>query len=252
MESFVPDSRLVAAVAPSPNHQPRAVPLDLIVLHYTGMADQQAALAKLSAADSKVSAHYLVLEDGRIVQFVAETRRAWHAGISQWEGERDVNSRSIGIEIANPGHGLGYPDFPEPQITAVIALVRDILARHPIRRDRVLAHSDVAPSRKNDPGEKFPWARLHAAGIGHWVEPLPPGTDTGLGLGDHGPAVLALQQALASYGYGVPQTGAFDAATRDVVVAFQRHFRPERVDGRADCSTIETLDRLLERRCAPT
>jgi N-acetylmuramoyl-L-alanine amidase len=252
MDSFAPDSRLVAAVSPSPNHEPRAVPLDMIVLHYTGMADAQAALTKLCAAGSKVSAHYLVLEDGRIVQCVPEGRRAWHAGLSQWEGQHDINSRSVGIEIANPGHGLGYPDFPEPQIEAVIALVRDILSRHPIRRDRVLAHSDVAPSRKDDPGEKFPWPRLHAAGIGHWVEPLPPGEDAGLSLGDHGPAVLALQQAFMSYGYGIPATGKFDAATRDVLTAFQRHFRPERVDGRADRSTIGTLHRLLKQPSKPT
>jgi len=189
-----------------------------------------------------------VLEDGRIVQCVAEARRAWHAGVSSWEGEADVNSRSVGIEIVNPGHGLGYPEFAEAEVAAVIALCRDILARHPIRADRVVAHSDVAPGRKEDPGEKFPWARLHAAGIGHWVEPVAIAEGDALALGDRGAEVLRLQQSLAAYGYGVPATGEFDGATRDVVAAFQRHFRPARVDGNADLSTIRTLHRLLAAR----
>jgi N-acetylmuramoyl-L-alanine amidase len=197
-----------------------------------------------------VSSHYLVFEDGRIFQLVPEALRAYHAGVSSWEGETDNNSRSIGIEIANPGHDFGYPDFPQAQIEAVIALCRDILARRPMRPDRVVAHSDVAPSRKNDPGEKFPWARLHAAGIGHWVEPAPLGEDRGLAKGDRGPAVAELQSSLAAYGYGVAASGQFDDTTRDVVVAFQRHFRPARVDGIADRSTIETLRRLLAARGA--
>jgi N-acetylmuramoyl-L-alanine amidase len=251
---FTQDSSVVERVEPSPNFDERTGlgHADMIVLHYTGMQFAHEAIHRLCDPTARVSSHYVVIETGSIVQLVQESKRAWHAGVSVWGGDPDVNSRSIGIEVCNPGHDFGYPEFPSRQIAATITLCRSILTRNIIRPENIVAHSDVAPSRKNDPGEKFPWARLHAAGIGHWVEPLPPGTDTGLGLGDHGPAVLALQQALASYGYGVPQTGAFDAATRDVVVAFQRHFRPERVDGRADCSTIETLDRLLERRCAPT
>jgi len=220
----------------------------MIVLHYTGMTDGETALERLCMPESRVSSHYVVFEDGRIVQCVAEAQRACHAGVSSWEGKADVNSRSIGIEIVNPGHSLGYPEFAEPEIAAVISLCRDILARHPIRADRVVAHSDVAPGRKRDPGEKFPWARLHAAGIGHWVKPVAITDGDGLVLGDRGGEILRLQQALAAYGYGVPATGEFDGVTRDVVAAFQRHFRPERVDGNADLSTIQTLDRLLAAR----
>jgi N-acetylmuramoyl-L-alanine amidase len=218
------------------------------VLHYTGMTRADDALARLCSREAQVSSHYLVFEDGRIVQMVPEERRASHAGVSSWEGETDNNSRSIGIEIANPGHDYGYPDFPDAQIAAVIALCRDILARRPMRPDRVVAHSDVAPSRKNDPGEKFPWRRLHAAGVGHWVEPAPLGDDRGLGPGDQGPAVADLQSSLAAYGYGVAPSGRFDQTTTDVVIAFQRHFRPARVDGIADRSTVETLRQLLEAR----
>jgi N-acetylmuramoyl-L-alanine amidase len=247
---FAPDSPLVAAVVPSPNHDGRNRPEhpDMLVLHYTGMTRAEDALERLCSREAHVSSHYLVFEDGRIFQLVPEALRAYHAGVSSWEGETDNNSRSIGIEIANPGHDFGYPDFPEAQIEAVIALCRDILARRPMRPDRVVAHSDVAPSRKNDPGEKFPWRRLHTAGIGHWVEPAPLGDDRGLARGDDGPDVAALQSSLAAYGYGIAASGRFDPAMHDVVVAFQRHFRPARVDGIADRSTIETLHRLLAAR----
>jgi N-acetylmuramoyl-L-alanine amidase len=160
----------------------------------------------------------------------------------------DTNSRSIGIEIANPGHGFGYPDFPEAQIAAVIALCRDIVARHHIRADRLLAHSDVAPQRKVDPGEKFPWVRLHRAGVGAWVTPSPIGPDAGFGPGDCGPEIADLQASLRDYGYGIEATGAYDALTEAVVTAFQRHFRTARIDGRADQSTIETLRALRAAR----
>lgn len=249
---FRPDSRLVSDIAPSPNHEARAderAP-DMIVLHYTGMQSALAALARLrdDANEPKVSAHYFVDEDGTITQLVPEARRAWHAGLSSWENERDVNSRSIGIEIANPGHDFGYPDFPPHQVDAVIALCRDVAARHGIRADRVLAHSDVAPGRKQDPGEKFPWRTLHAAGVGHWVAPAPITDAPYLALGDCGETVSLLQMQLAKYGYGISVTGDFDAATRDVVMAFQRHFRPARVDGVADGSTLITLTDLLAAR----
>jgi N-acetylmuramoyl-L-alanine amidase len=248
--TFAPDSSLIAKVVPSPNQSARAGRgrPDMIVLHYTGMARAEDALERLCSREAKVSSHYLVYEDGRIYQLVPEAVRASHAGVSSWEGEIDINSRAIGIEIVNPGHDGGYPDFPAVQIDAVIALCRDILARRPMRADRVVAHSDVAPSRKQDPGEKFPWPRLHAAGIGHWVEPVPVGEDRGLAEGDHGPSVTDLQKLLTDYGYGVATNGRFDQAMRDVVTAFQRHFRPARVDGVADRSTVETLRRLLAAR----
>ena len=173
--AFTPDSSVVAEVVPSPNHGERNGDRrpDMIVLHYTGMQDAQSALELLRARGSNVSAHYFVFEDSRIVQMVPESRRAWHAGKSEWAGETDINSCSIGIEIANPGHDHGYPEFPRRQIAAVTALCRSIFTRHRIPADRVVAHSDIAPSRKKDPGEKFPWKSLHDSGIGLWIKPVP-------------------------------------------------------------------------------
>ena len=247
---FRPDSALVAEVSASPNHGERrgvAAP-DMIVLHYTGMESAEAALACLADPATEVSSHYLVHTDGRVIQLVPEARRAWHAGESSWQGETDINSRSIGIEIVNPGHEFGYPDFPVRQIEAVIVLCRDIVARHGIRADHVLAHSDLAPMRKQDPGEKFPWPRLYRAGVGHWVKPTAIRKGPALARGDRGEAVAALQTMLARYGYGVAVTGEFDEATAAVVAAFQRHFRPARVDRIADRSTLTTLTDLLAAR----
>jgi N-acetylmuramoyl-L-alanine amidase len=249
---FAPDAQIVTSVVPSPNHGERrngAHP-DMLVLHYTGMRSADEALARLCSPVSEVSAHYLIFEDGNVVQLVAEASRAWHAGVSAWAGESDINSRSIGIEIANPGHDFGYPDFPEQQIAAVIALCRDILARHPVSPDRVVAHSDIAPTRKQDPGEKFPWQRLHEAGIGLWVQPAALQAGPALTIGESGPAVAQLQAALTAYGYGLEPSGRYDALTRDVVTAFQRHFRPARVDGLADPSTITTLQCLIAAKAA--
>ena len=193
-----------------------------------------------------MSCHYAIDEAGCITQMVAEEMRAWHAGEAMWAGESDINSASIGIEIHNPGHEMGYPDFPEVQLRAVEALCKDIIARHGMRSERVLAHSDVAPTRKKDPGEKFPWARLARAGIGHWVEPQPViEAEAGMGIGVAGPLVADVQLLLRKYGYGIEATGLIDAQTEFVVTAFQRHFRPARVDGRIDQSTITTLERLI-------
>jgi N-acetylmuramoyl-L-alanine amidase len=212
------------------------------------MESAQAAIDLLASPESKVSSHYVVLEDGAVVQMVPEAVRAHHAGVSSWETLTDTNSRSIGIEIVNGGHSFGLPDFPDAQIDGVIALCRDIGGRHGIRPDRVVAHSDVAPARKDDPGEKFPWGRLHAAGSGHLV-PAAPITGGGfLMQGDAGPPVAALQAMLALYGYGIAVSGAYDDATRMVVTAFQRHFRPAKVDGVADASTVRTLRDLIAAR----
>jgi len=212
------------------------------------MPTAEEALARLTDAEAKVSSHYFVHEDGRIEQLVPEARRAWHAGVSSWKGATDINARSIGIEIVNPGHEFGYRDFPDAQTEAVIALCREILSRRTIRRERVLAHSDVAPTRKNDPGEKFPWARLAAAGIGLWVEPAPMVGGRTPSANDKGADVESLQKQLAGLGYAAPVTRLYDDNTRSVVTAFQRHFRPERVDGLADPSTVATLARLLGKK----
>jgi N-acetylmuramoyl-L-alanine amidase len=246
MSGFAPDHH-GAEVRASPNFGARrdgAAP-DMIVLHYTGMASGPAAEDWLCDPASEVSSHYLVHEDGRIVQMVREADRAWHAGKSFWQGVADINSCSIGIEIVNPGHVLGYNTFPWKQIEAVIRLCRDIAERHGIRPERVLAHSDVAPGRKIDPGEKFPWRRLFEAGVGHLVPPAPIRRGPVLAEGDAGPAVEELQTLLSLYGYGVDTSGVFDERTRIVVEAFQRHFRPRRVDGVVDGSTLRTLRRLV-------
>ena len=217
----------------------------MIVLHYTGMATGAGAEAWLCDPASEVSSHYLVHEDGRIVQMVRESDRAWHAGKGSWFGRADINSCSVGIEIVNPGHTLGYPGFPRGQIDAVIGLCKGIIGRHPIPAQRVLAHSDVAPGRKIDPGEKFPWQVLFAAGVGHMVTAAPIRRGAVLKAGDAGAEVEVLQSMLALYGYGVEISGVFDRQTEIVVEAFQRHFRPRLVDGVADGSTIRTLQRLL-------
>ncbi|RVC75208.1 MAG: N-acetylmuramoyl-L-alanine amidase [Mesorhizobium sp.] len=246
MSGFLPDQP-GAEVRVSPNFGPRRETLkpDMIVLHYTGMATGPGAEAWLCDPASDVSAHYLIHEDGRIVQMVRESDRAWHAGKSSWFGRTDINSCSVGIEIVNPGHSLGYPDFPRRQIDAVIGLCKGIVQRHSIAAQRVLAHSDVAPGRKVDPGEKFPWKTLFAAGIGHLVPPAPVRQGATLKTGDTGSDVEALQSMLALYGYGAEISGMFDRQTEIVVEAFQRHFRPRLVDGMADGSTIRTLQRLL-------
>ena len=249
--AFVPDSSVVAEVMPSPNHGERSDGRqpDMILLHYTGMADTDAALERLRARSSNVSAHYFIFEDGRIIQMVPESRRAWHAGKSEWAGETDINSCSMGIEIANPGHDYGYPDFPARQIAAVTALCRSIQTRNSIAPVRVLAHSDVAPARKQDPGEKFPWRTLYDSGVGHWVKPAPiMNFGQVLAPGSRGDAVAALQTTLREYGYGVSASGDYDSSTAEVVTAFQRHFRQERVDGIADPSTRSTLQELLAGR----
>ncbi len=247
MEKFIPDSSVVADVIPSANFGERNKGLtpDMIILHYTGMPDMEGALERLCTPGTDVSAHYVVLEDGRIIQCVPESKRAWHAGASYWAGEDDINSCSIGIEIVNRGHDWGYPDFPLRQIAAVIALCRGIILRRKIPARRVLGHSDVAPSRKQDPGEKFPWRSLADSGVGHWVEPEPPLSGAALKPGHSGAAVRDLQHALAHYGYKISPDGRYDASTREVVTAFQRHFRPLRVDGIADPSTLRTLQALL-------
>jgi N-acetylmuramoyl-L-alanine amidase len=247
MKTFTPDSSIASDVIPSPNYGDRnqgRLP-DMILLHYTGMPDVEGAIAQLCTAGTEVSSHYIVLEDGRIVQSVPESKRAWHAGVSFWAGEEDINSCSIGIEIINRGHDWGYPDFPLRQIAAVIALCRGIMLRRNVAPHRVLGHSDVAPARKKDPGEKFPWHSLANSGVGHWVQPAPIVRGETLKLGSISDDVGGLQAALARYGYSVPTHGKFDGPTMEAVTAFQRHFRPARVDGIADHSTMATLHALL-------
>jgi N-acetylmuramoyl-L-alanine amidase len=213
---------------PSPNQDDRGgAAVDMLVLHYTGMHTAEAALARLCDPAARVSAHYAIDEDGTVYVLVPEARRAWHAGISYWAGARDINARSIGIELVNPGHEFGYRAFPDAQIASLITLAQDILGRHAIPAWRVLGHSDVAPARKQDPGELFPWARLAGAGVGFWPSA---GSD---------PGEQAVAASLARYGYDPAAT------PEEAVTAFQRHFRPSRVDGMADAETRKVLSGLI-------
>ena len=221
---------------PSPNHDPRAEgPIDILVMHYTGMRTAEAALARLCDPEAKVSSHYTIDRDGTVYRHVAEERRARHAGVSYWAGVRDVNSRSIGIEIVNPGHEFGYIPFAEPQIAALVDLSRGILARHPIAPSRVVGHSDVAPNRKQDPGELFPWKQLAESGIGVWPRTTPGG--------DGALDEQAFASDLARFGYGVPPE--VDWPLTDVVAAFQRRFRPSCINGIPDAECQALLRGLL-------
>lgn len=233
---------------PSPNFNERPVStVDMLVIHYTGMRTCAQAVARLTDAASKVSAHYTVDEDGTLYRHVPEHLRAWHAGVSSWRGLADVNARSIGIEIVNPGHEFGYRAFPDTQIEAVIALAKGIVGRHPIPARNVVGHSDVAPARKTDPGELFPWKRLGGAGLGLWVDLKVDSSLEPLSAGAVGDRVGDLQGQLVQFGYGLPVTGTFDADTETVVSAFQRHFRPSNFDGVADAETQSLLRALNER-----
>jgi N-acetylmuramoyl-L-alanine amidase len=225
---------------PSPNHDPRpaGTPVDILVLHYTGMRTAEEALNRLCDPEAKVSAHYTIDRDGCIYRHVHEDRRARHAGVSWWAGERDVNSRSIGIELVNPGHEFGYVPFPEAQIEALAELAHAILARHPIPPNRVVGHSDVAPARKMDPGELFPWRRLADAGIGIFTAAPDLGAHLVASANDE-----AFAGMLSYFGYGVPPDVDVPLAT--VTTAFQRHFRPEKTDGIADRETEARLRALL-------
>ena len=210
---------------PSPNHDDRGgANVDMLVLHYTGMKTAADALARLCDPAAKVSAHYTVDEDGTIYAHVPEDRRAWHAGVSHWAGVTNVNARSIGIEIVNPGHEFGYRAFPEAQIAALIRLSHGLVMRHPIAASQVVGHSDVAPMRKEDPGELFPWEKLAVAGIGLWPQAI--ASDAGA-------------EALIRYGYD-PK-----ADQTKVITAFQRHFRPAKLDGEWDSECAGLLASLL-------
>ncbi len=226
---------------PSPNHdaRPPGQQIDILLLHYTDMASAEAALERLCDPAAKVSAHYCVDENGTVYRLVDEGRRAWHAGTASWAGADDINARSIGIELVNPGHTCGYRPFPAAQMAALTALAGDILARHPIPAGRVLGHSDVAPARKRDPGELFDWRALAAQGIGLWPEAT--------AAADPVPDLAEVQARLARFGYAVPRHGRLDAETRAVVAAFQRHFRPAAVTGEVDGETAARLEALLRR-----
>ena len=224
---------------PSPNFGPRppGQRIDILLLHYTGMEDAVSALDRLCDPAAKVSAHYCIEENGVVIRLVADADRAWHAGVSSWAGATDINARSIGIELVNPGHEFGYRPFPEAQMQSLLSLCRDILARHHIPPHRVLGHSDVAPLRKQDPGELFDWPRLAAAGIGLW-----PSATT---RPEAPPQIEEIQSGLRRFGYAAPSSGEPDDETEAVLRAFQRHFRRSRVTGKIDLETTACLNALL-------
>jgi N-acetylmuramoyl-L-alanine amidase len=214
----------------SPNYdaRPDGTEVDMLVLHYTGMETAEAALERLCDPEAKVSAHYLIHENGDVLQIVEEANRAWHAGVASWRGETDVNARSIGIELVNPGHEFGYREFPDAQLTALDDLCLDIFSRHDVPARNVVGHSDVAPARKQDPGELFPWQRLATKNIGIWPRRLGSVSSSS----DHVAAMFLL------YGYEVEYL-------KSTIAAFQRHFRPERVTGVADGETLGLLRGLI-------
>ncbi|MCJ9429492.1 N-acetylmuramoyl-L-alanine amidase [Kordiimonas marina] len=228
---------------PSPNFnvRPADAAVDTVILHYTGMETAEAALARLTDPKAEVSAHYLIDEDGRIVQMVEEEHRAWHAGVSIWQGRENLNHTSVGIELVNPGHEFGYRAFPDAQIEALLALLAGIRERHKIPVSRYLGHSDIAPHRKADPGELFPWGRLAREGFGLWSDvegsdtrPLPDEAVTG-------EALVKLNKQLGIVGYHMEDKDSFGAAAQSIVRAFQAHWRPETVSGLYDYGTAAIL-----------
>ncbi|MDF1733737.1 MAG: N-acetylmuramoyl-L-alanine amidase [Minwuia sp.] len=231
----------------SPNHDDRkGAAVDMLVLHYTDTPDAATALGLLTDPDTRVSAHYLIESDGLVHALVAEDRRAWHAGVASWCGAADINACSIGIELQNRGHSSVGPDgpeaYPEPQIAALVGLVRDIRRRHTIPDRRILGHSDVAPRRKQDPGAHFPWARLAGAGIGLWSSVTGPAAPAA--PGPTAPELLdvgQVQAALARIGYGLRVDGIAGEETQSVIAAFQQHFLPDQVTGTADADTVSRI-----------
>ncbi|MBT3701650.1 MAG: N-acetylmuramoyl-L-alanine amidase [Alphaproteobacteria bacterium] len=234
----------------SPNHDSRqpGQRVDMLLIHYTGMETAEAAFQRLKDPTAKVSAHYVIDEDGQLTRMVDETRRAWHAGVASWGGHTDINGCSIGIELVNPGHEFGLRAFPEAQMVALENLSRRLVTRYSIPKDRVLGHSDVAPIRKADPGEMFDWKRLAAAGVGLWPEHMNTGEWASLHLGDSGAGVMKMQLDLKNFGYEIDVSGSFGAPTTVVVAAFQRHFRPSNVDGIADRETRSMLASVMAAR----
>lgn len=234
----------------SPNFDERTLPISMLVLHYTGMEDGRVAVGRLCNPEAKVSAHYVVHEEGHVQQLVEEEARAWHAGVGFWRGINNINSASIGIEIVNGGHNFpgedGLPHYPDAQINAVIALCHEIIGRHDIKPWNVIGHSDIAPDRKEDPGEHFPWSGLAAAGIGLWAD-LSESSDRRVlfELGDRDRGVSIIQQGLAQMGYEIAVTGHFDKATQAVMRAFQRHWRQEDISGLIDMDCLQRVGALV-------
>ncbi len=231
---------------PSLNHDERhGQAIDMLVMHYTDMESCDEALARLCDLEAQVSAHYVVSEGGEVFQLVEESARAWHAGESHWRGHNNINARSVGIEICNPGHSNGYADFPARQMKAVIRLAQEIIDRHSIPARNVVGHSDIAFLRKIDPGEKFDWKACARNGVGIFPFEARPMPGAELAPGDKGTPVMRLQTALANWGYGLKLDGDYGPKTKACVEAFQRHYRPTNLDGVWDNHCAGLLAALL-------
>lgn len=250
MKGFVPP----VIDRPSPNFDARPAGARpwILLLHYTGMPTAEAALTRLTDPAARVSSHYTVDEDGTVYRHVVEEMRAWHAGVSSWRGETNVNAHSIGIEIVNPGHEFGYRPFPEEQVLSVIALCQAIRARHGIARQDVIGHSDVAPLRKEDPGELFPWGRLATEHLCLWPDHVPAVSGAVYALGEQGPAISGLHEKLTAIGYGYLSGDQFDPHTEKVITAFQRRFRQSAVTGAADPQTQGLIQAVLDQTAPAT
>lgn len=239
---------------PSPNWNERPafggeerLLIDTIILHYTGMPTGVEALDRLCSADSQVSAHYLVEENGDIFELVDPEKRAWHAGVSSWQGRENMNNSSIGIEVVNPGHDHGYRAFPERQIERLLELLGYLKARFDIPAHRFLGHSDVAPGRKQDPGELFPWAKLADHRFGLWARKYTNDATIIAKKGMVSPDVARLNKSLATIGYAILSDDRFSQETFDVLTAFQRHWRPEQIDGQLDRSTQAIVNDIADK-----
>ena len=235
--------RLIERPSPNQDARPAGAPIDMLVLHYTGMKTAEEALARLTDAQARVSAHYTIDRDGTVYAHVPEEQRAWHAGVSYWAGETNVNARSIGIELVNPGHEFGYIPFAEQQIAALIDLSEGIFKRYAIPPARVVAHSDIAPARKEDPGELFPWKQVAEFSIGIWPNSAGQGLSRRSSKGAKVDGENNLTANLSRFGYGVPPHA--DVPLEKVIAAFQRHFRPSCIDGIADAECAALLESLL-------
>jgi len=221
---------------PSLNHNFRSkgTKIDMVILHYTGMKSKSSAIKRLCDKKARVSAHYLIDERGEISKLVDEKFAAWHAGKASWEGKHDINNRSIGIELVNPGHRYGYKKFTKKQISSLITLLQRIIKRYKIPEDRILGHSDVAPQRKTDPGELFDWRCLAKKNIGIWPKGTYPNNKKNY-------TIKSMQLMLSSFGYDLNVSGKLDRQTKKVISAFQRHFRPKKIDGIFDHETVSKL-----------
>ena len=232
----------------SPNHDMRRLPITMLVLHYTGMETGQAALDRLVDPEAKVSAHYLVKEDGKVIQLVDDGRRAWHAGVSFWNGISDVNSASIGIEIVNGGHEFGLPEYPRVQLTGLVRLCKKLINAYNIEDHNIVGHSDIAPGRKEDPGEKFPWKELSTRGLGYFPKQVSEDQRILFSRNDTDRAISVLQKGLAFIGYDLEVNGRLDDKTSDVLTAFQRRYRPDLINGNIDIQSVELITNLVDVR----